>query len=403
MKIVTLLSRIIVGLVFTFSGFVKGVDPMGSAYKFSDYFSAFGLQFLDPLAMPLSIILCTIEFVTGMMILSGSFMKISSWIVTLFMMFFTPLTLILALFNPVSDCGCFGDAIHLTNWQTFIKNIIISVFVFIVFIRKNDKTATLKKSNGTIMTSVYVLVFISFVIINLLYLPVIDFRPYKTGTDIQSAMAIPADAPADKYDIRFVYEKEGVEKEFTLSDYPANDTTWKFVDQKSVLISKGYVPPIHDFSLITSDGTDKTEDITSSTGYSLLMISKKTEEASLKDIIKGVKAGDMAIQNDVRFYIITSSSNETAEPLAQGHTLLFGDETTLKTIVRANPGFLLIKDGTVVAKWASTILPDPGAFADPEKLSQIAGNNDHLRGIITFSLFSLLLLISIFIPYYKKY
>ena len=403
MKIVTIISRIIVGLVFTFSGFVKGVDPMGSAYKFSDYFSAFGLQFLDPLAMPFSIILCTIEFVAGMMILSGSFMKISSWIVTLFMMFFTPLTLVLALFNPVSDCGCFGDAIHLTNWQTFIKNIIISFFVFIVFIRKNEKTATLKNSSGTIMTSVYVLVFISFIIINLLYLPVIDFRPYKTGTDIQSAMAIPADAPADKYDIRFVYEKDGVEKEFTLSDYPANDTTWKFVDQKSVLISKGYVPPIHDFSLITADGTDKTEDITSSTGYSLLMISKKTEEASLKDIIKGVKAGDVAIQNDVRFYILTSSSNETSEPLAQGHNLLFGDETTLKTIARANPGFLLIKDGTVVAKWASANLPDPVAFADPEKLSLIAGSNDHLRGIITFSLFSLLLLISIFIPYFIKY
>lgn len=403
MKLATKISRIIVGLVFTFSGFVKGIDPMGSAYKLSDYFSALGLGFLDPVALPLAVILCTAEFAAGMMVLSGSFTEFSSWVVSLFMAVFTPLTLYLALYNPVSDCGCFGDAIHLTNWQTFIKNIVISLFVIIVFIKRKDKTAILKKRTSSLMTSVYISLFLGFCLVNLRYMPVVDFRPYKPGTDISSAMAIPQDAPADIYDIRFIYKKDGVEKEFTLADYPANDTTWEFVDQKSVLVSKGYLPPIHDFSLVTAQGDDITEEIISFSGYSLLMVSKKIEEARLKDLVKGMKTGDEAIQNNIRFHILTSSSKEYAETLTDEHSLLFGDETTLKTIIRSNPGFVMIKNGTIAAMWTTATLPAPQSFSEPDKVINAFVSNNHLRGIITFSLFSLLVLISIFIPYFVKH
>ena len=125
MKPLTQIARIITGLLFAFSGFVKGIDPMGTAFKLGDYFSAFNIGFLDDMALPFSVLLCLLEFVTGMMLLSGALVKPASWMAALFMAVFTPVTLVLAIWNPVSDCGCFGDAIILTNWQTFIKNLSI--------------------------------------------------------------------------------------------------------------------------------------------------------------------------------------------------------------------------------------------------------------------------------------
>jgi len=129
MKNLTQAARILTGLLFVFSGFVKGIDPMGTAFKLNDYFTAFNLGFLDGMAVPLSITLCLVEFIAGMMLLSGSMIPLASWMAALFMALFTPLTLVLAIFNPVSDCGCFGDAIHLTNWQTFFKNVVITLIV----------------------------------------------------------------------------------------------------------------------------------------------------------------------------------------------------------------------------------------------------------------------------------
>ncbi|MCK7529612.1 MAG: DoxX family protein [Marinilabiliales bacterium] len=139
MKTLTQTARILTGLLFVFSGFVKGIDPMGTAFKLSDYFTAFNMGFLDALALPLSITLCLVEFIAGMMLLSGSMVRLASWMVALFMALFTPLTLILAIYNPVSDCGCFGDAILLTNWQTFFKNVAITLLVVFVFIRRDDR------------------------------------------------------------------------------------------------------------------------------------------------------------------------------------------------------------------------------------------------------------------------
>lgn len=140
MKLLIQIARILTGLVFAFSGFVKGIDPMGTAFKLGDYFSAFRFGFLDDFTLPLSLLLCVVEFVTGMMLLSGALLKPASWMAAIFMAIFTPLTLILAIWNPVSDCGCFGDAIVLTNWQTFFKNVIIIIPVVFVFITRNDET-----------------------------------------------------------------------------------------------------------------------------------------------------------------------------------------------------------------------------------------------------------------------
>ncbi|MFZ0281276.1 MAG: BT_3928 family protein, partial [Bacteroidales bacterium] len=258
MKIAWLISRVVTGLMFMFSGIVKAVDPLGSTYKFQDYFQAFGMDFLLPLALPLAILLCTAEFVSGFAVLSGYRQKTGIWGVLILMLIFTPLTLVLAINNPVSDCGCFGDAIHLTNWQTFGKNIFLLIFTLILFAgRKNVPVHFSPVKEWTLISGLAVL-FVVFSLLNLKYLPLLDFLPYKTGNNIPEQMTIPEGKPVDEYKTTFIYEKEGQTKEFTLENYPANDSTWKFVDQKSVLIKKGYLPPVHDFVITTAEGEDIT-------------------------------------------------------------------------------------------------------------------------------------------------
>ncbi|MFZ0471614.1 MAG: BT_3928 family protein, partial [Bacteroidales bacterium] len=346
MKVLTQIGRILTGLIFVFSGLVKGIDPMGTAFKLEDYFKAFSIGFLDDLALPLALILCLVEFITGMMLLTGSFVRLASWMAALFMALFTPLTLVLAIFNPVSDCGCFGDAIVLTNWETFFKNIGITLLVVFIFIRRDDRTATLSVKPGLIATLALSFLFLIFMWYNLAYLPVIDFRPYKVGTNLPEAMAVPPDAEADRYDIRFIYEKEGLQKEFTLQDYPAEDTTWKFVDQKSVLISEGYVPPIHDFRLVNGQGEDLTEQVTGSEGDVMLMIARKLDKSDRDGLAKGYDLGIKLQEEGKKFYVVTATPADEAVSLTKGFNTLFADEVTLKTVIRSDPGFVLLHNGT---------------------------------------------------------
>ena len=295
-----------------FQGLSKGLTRWGPHSNWKIISQPSDIGFLDGLALPLAIILCLVEFMTGMMLLTGSLVRTASWMAALFMALFTPLTLVLAIFNPVSDCGCFGDAIVLTNWQTFFKNIAITLLVVFVFIRRDDRTGTLPLRPGLIATPAFSFLFLLFMCYNLAYLPVIDFRPYKVGTNIPEAMSVPPDAEADRYDIRFIYEKDGLQKEFTLNDYPADDTTWKFIDQKSVLISEGYVPPIHDFTLVDGQGVDMTEQVTGSEGDVMLMIARKLDKSDRDGLAKGFDLG-MELQREGRkFYIVTATPYEEA-------------------------------------------------------------------------------------------
>jgi hypothetical protein len=331
---------------------------LGSAYKFHDYFLAFNLEFLDFLSLPLAILLCTIEFIAGFSVLTGLKQKTGIWLVMILMLIFTPLTLVLALTNPVSDCGCFGDAIVLTNWETFAKNIVVLAFTIILFTGRNQVRPVLRSSREwTILSSATVL-FILFSIYNLIFLPVIDFLPYKTGTKIEDKMIIPEGVPSDEYETTFIYEKDGVRKEFTIDDYPANDSTWIFVDQKSVLIKKGYVPPIHDFNLTSMNGEDMTQKILTQPGYSLLMISGKLEDSRDSHLEEGFKTGRYCIEKGIDFYIVTASGSDEVRSYDNGLAYCSADETTLKTMIRSNPGYILLKDGTITGKWSWANLPD---------------------------------------------
>jgi hypothetical protein len=364
MKILRFSSRILTGLVFIFSGTVKAIDPLGSAYKFHDYFQAFHLSYLNDLCLFLSVLLSTTEFIAGFSVLTGLGRKAGTWLAFLLMVVFTPLTLVLALTNPVSDCGCFGDAIHLSNWQTFGKNIVLLAAAIILLAGLKSGNQKQKGTSGYAYLSLAGLLFILFALYNIRYLPVIDFLPYKTGVKIADKMVVPEGAPADIYNSTFIYEKNGIRKEFTLSDYPANDTSWKFIDQKSVLVKKGYHPPIHDFSIVSLTGEDLTERILADAGYSVLMVSKKLSEAGAKKLSEGFEFGRFCVGNGIGYYILTASGTDEAKKYDNGLTFCAADETTLKTMVRANPGYMLLHGGTIVGKWSGAGLPSREWFLE---------------------------------------
>ena len=358
MKQIAQIGRIIAGIVFIFSGLSKGVDPEGSMYKFIDYFTAFGLDSINNLALVMGIVLSTAEFIIGVAALSGIRIKEAAWALLVFMAGFTPLTLVLAINNPVSDCGCFGDAIHLSNWQTFYKNVLITALVVPVFIYRKRFRSPGKALHESLVLITLSFLFILFSLINLMYLPLIDFRPYAEGENIKENMTIPEGAPIDEYETVLIYEKDGIRKEFTIENYP-DDPDWTFVDQKSTLISKGYEPPIHDFILITKEGFDLTDMILSDPGYTIMLISKSLEDAPAEELESGIETCNELFNQGFSSYLLSSSSIDEML-LAGGGTIgLSGDETMIKTIIRSNPGFLLLSEGRVLKKWSYRSFPGP--------------------------------------------
>jgi len=355
LQILLIVSRFIVGLVFIFSGFVKGVDPMGSAYKFSDYFNAFNLGFLDPLTIVLAFVMAAAEFLIGVSLIFRFRFRLGAWAVAIFMVFFTVLTLILALTNPVSDCGCFGDAIIMTNWQTFFKNLILLPFVFMVFYCRKDQAEpwTPFYSLGSLL--VFGFLFLSLEVQAYMHLPQIDFRPYSLGTHIPDKMTIPEGAPQDEYQTLLYYEKDGKIQEFTEETFPWEDTAWTYVDSRHSLVSKGYEPPIHDFTIADEYGNDITNDILADEGFSFLLITTHIGKADREALIYADELASWSVASGNSFYCMTSSVEEEIIRAREDNNIGFGiyttDEITLKTIVRSNPGLLLIKNGTILGKW----------------------------------------------------
>ena len=357
---ILLIARIIFGLVFLFSGFVKAVDPLGTAYKISDYLEAFSLTSLDFLAFPAALILIATEFAIGFNILLNVHLKATTWVAGIFMLVMTPITLYLAISNPISDCGCFGDAIVMTNWQTFYKNVILCIVLAIIALLQNQSRPWLSNMGASIVTLLPILISFGISIYCYNLLPILDFRPYKIGNNIIEGMQIPEDAPLDKYETTFFYEKDGIEQAFTLDNYPAEDSTWTFVRQESKLIEQGFVPPIHDFSIITEDG-DITDLVLEDAGYTLLVISHKVEKASTKNIKCVKSAIANAKKAGAKVIWLTSSYSDDVEEFKTKFEIndTFGatDDITLKTIVRSNPGLVLIKDATIIEKWHHNSLP----------------------------------------------
>ncbi len=357
LNIVLTVLRIIFGCVFIFSGFVKLIDPLGFTYKIEDYLTAFGgfFTYFIPLALPASMLLSTLEFVIGLNMVFKVRYQLTTMVALLVMVFMTGLTLYTAIANPVSDCGCFGDAIIISNTATFIKNIFLLAIIIFLFITRKNSFPVLTPALDWTICILFFAVGIGLSVHSYRYLPMFDFRPYKVGVNIPEAMQTPEGYPQDEYETTFIYEKDGVRKEFSLQNYPKNDSTWVFVDQKSVLVSKGYEPPIHDFSMVDEYMYDVTEDILSQPEDTYLLIAYDINKASKKGLINAQKIYNRAVLSGKNFYALSASSQEEIEQvkldLNLSYTFYQTDPITLKTIIRSNPGLLLIKNGTIEAKW----------------------------------------------------
>lgn len=354
--------RYILSIVFIFSGFVKIIDPYGSFYKLQDYAQAFHFVWVpDFLIFTFGVLLPGLELCVGLFLFLGVRRTISSFFALALMVVMTPLTLILAFTNPVSDCGCFGDALILTNWQTFIKNVFLLAFAIVAY--KGRKSIISFFTNSTHwLVSLYTVAFcLGLAIYSYWFLPIIDFRPYKIGVDIVQAMDVPADADQPIFETTFILEKEGKQEQFDLENYP--DSTWTYVDTKTTLISPGYMPPIQNFHMIDFEtGEDILPEFLGIPGYKFILISHDITKADDGEIDLINEVYDYSVENRYPFVCLTSSLQEDiniwSDQTGAEYKFYSADDITLKTIIRSNPGLLLLKDGVIINKWSNTNLPN---------------------------------------------
>lgn len=370
LKMTVNLCRIIVALTFIFSGFVKAIDPIGLQYKLQDYLGVIGIPgFLpDWMLLIMAVLLAAVEFCMGIFLLFAIQRRLISKLIVVFMSIMTLITVWLVVANPVKDCGCFGDALHLTNTETLVKNIILLGCSIVIMRRPLAMFRFISESNQWIVIN-YTIVFI-FVCsgLSLYYLPLFDFRPYHIGTNIPRGMEIPKDAEQPLFETTFIMEKGGQRKEFTLNDYP--DSTWKFIDSKTVQVKEGYIPPIHDFSVADrKTGKDLTDSVLRHKGYTFLLIAPYLERADDSNFGDIDQLYEYAQTYNIPFYCLTASTAKAIQRwrdiTGAEYPFCITDETTLKTIVRSNPGLLLLKDGTIINKWSHNQLPNGAKLSLP--------------------------------------
>ena len=372
------ICRLLLAITFIFSGFVKAIDPLGSQYKIGDYLTALGMAGKIPewVQLILSISLSGAEFTLGILLLLAIRRRLVSKLAFVLMLGMTLITLWLTISNPIQDCGCFGDAIHLTNSQTFIKNLVLLVASIVVMRLPLYQVRFISKTNQWIATY-FTMIFIVIVsLLSLYHLPLFDFRPYYIGQNILKGMQIPKGAKQTKYKTTFICTKNGVQKEFNENNYPYNDSTWVFVDTKQEVIEKGYEPPIHDFSITDEKtGEDLTEQILNKDGYTFLLVSPMLEVAQDRNFgdIEGIY--EYAKENGYAFYGLTASTDKGIKHwrdiTGAEYPFYVTDGTTLKTMIRSNPGLLLLYKGTIINKWNHNDIPKVAELNAPLNLLTI--------------------------------
>lgn len=365
MKVIVTISRILVGLLFIVSGLIKANDPIGFSYKLDEYWQVFGMEWMSPMSLVFSVFICVAEVVLGVAVLFGSQMVLVSWSLLLMIIFFTFLTFYSAYFNKVTDCGCFGDAVKLTPWESFTKDVVLLVFILIIFFYRNKVKSVFNSKVADwalILVATAATGYFSYHCIN--HLPVKDFRPYAVGKNIQQQMTLPEGAKKDIYEITLVYKNTvtGEVKEFSQTDYPWQDSTWVWQETKNKLVQKGDHPPIHDFNIIDADGNDITEDILNDPQPIFLVVCYNLGKTNKKAFEKVNLFTEACFNNGFSIIGLTASSAETIDNFKHEVQSMLDfynvDETTLKTMIRSNPGIMLLKQGTVLAMWHHNDTPD---------------------------------------------
>ena len=370
------IGRLLMAATFIFSGYVKAIDPLGTQYKLTDYLQAMGIGSLLPEWTLLvgAVLLAALEFSLGIFLLFAIRRHLVSKIVLALMSIMTLLTLWIVIANPVKDCGCFGDAVVLSNGQTFIKNIILLAIALMLQKWPTSMVRFVSKKTQWIVINYTVIFALALSAWSLWDLPLFDFRPYHVGANIAQGMKIPQGAPQPQFETTFILEKNGQQKEFTLDNYP--DSTWTFVDSKTVQTAEGYVPPIHDFSIQDNKtGEDITQEVLNDTGYTFLLISPTLAYADDSNFGRIDQIYEFAQDYGYRFICLTASSDKDIakwqDITGAEYPFYTTDATTLKTMIRSNPGLMLLHHGTIIQKWSHNKLPQPEELNQPLEKSAL--------------------------------
>lgn len=406
MRLVKNLCRIIVGIVFIYSGFVKGIDPLGSDYKFTDYFNAFGMGWMNATTLFFSFALSLAEFLIGIALLFNLWVSRMAWGSLLFMAFFTPLTLVLALTNPVSDCGCFGDATLLTNWQTFWKNIILLLLAIMIFMYRKEYKSSLPlvgqfsflalAGAGMLCLSVYCY----------RHLPVLDFRPYAVGKNITEGMRLPEGAEPDQYEVTLKYKNKqtGEVQSFTEENYPWQDTlNWEYESSSERLVKKGYITPIHDLVIEHPTLGNITEEILEDDNHTILAVAYNLTQSDVQYQPAINRLAEYAQEKGIRFYGLTSSSERDIETYKKRYHVPYefctADEIQLKTMIRSNPGVIILREGTILDKWAGKDVPDVKELQDTDLTAYCVYSREQMQRIyLVYSIILLFFVAYLLIP-----
>lgn len=378
MKYLVTLCRILVGVLFIISGLIKSNDTIGFAYKLEEYYQVFGTEFLIPTANLQAALICIFEVMLGFTLLLGKWVKATVYLLLAMIVFFTFLTFYSAYFNKVTDCGCFGDALKLTPWQSFTKDVVLLVLIAVLVIGSKHIKPFLspKLTLGILALATAANVFFPWYTYN--YLPVIDFRPYKVGNDILKEMA--GGRPPKYGDTKFLFLNKQTGKEELLSQYPYTDTIsweldstkWKFIDTKTEVLDPGEQAPIHDFSLSTPEGSEYTEDILKYPGHQFFLVCYDLDKTDLEvqpEINTFAAAAEKA---GIPFYGLSASLPARIEQFRHdvqaAYPYLIVDATQLKTMIRSNPGLMLLKGSTVLGMWHHNAFPQFNAVNAQFKL-----------------------------------
>ena len=366
-----LFARIITGLLFIFSGLIKANDPTGFGYKLEEYFLVFGTHFLNDYSVIIAIAICGLEILLGALLLLGFWGRTVAWGLLLLILFFTFLTFYSAFFEVVTSCGCFGDAIPLTPWQSFVKDLVLLALILIIFFnRVAIRPAIANKTTQAFFTAILIVLSVGIGIYTVNYLPFIDFLPYKKGNNIPELMTLPADKEGDQYDIIYTLqhktsgERKQVSDKVYLADELWKDEQWEIVgDPESKLVKKGYQIPIPDLSISDANGEDYTQQLIENPYYNIVVVAWNLDQTNIQALRRINKlVTEVAEAYNIRAVLLTASGTQQAEQISGELNLLteifHADAVPLKSMVRANPGVLLLRNGTVIDKWHYNTLPD---------------------------------------------
>jgi len=353
MKYIVAISRVLVGVLFIVSGFIKLNDPVGFSFKLEEYFSqgVLDLPIFEPYALAIALFMVIFEVLLGIMLLIGFRVKFTLWSLLSMIVFFTFLTFYSAYFNKVTDCGCFGDAVKLTPWGSFTKDIILLFLIIILFLGRKYINSIVGSNAKRVITGLALLICAVFASYVLRHLPAIDFRPYKIGANIQEGMGVPEGAPKAIFEYAWKFKVNGEESiVVTNGQYPSVDG--EFIDVETKEIQKGYEPPIHDFT-IEQEGVDFAEELLNEPKL-MMVVAYDLRKSNFNAFPELKTSIDHAKDNGYRIIGMSASNNDQTDKLIKDYDLdlqfYFTDETTLKTIVRSNPGVLLLEKGTIMQK-----------------------------------------------------